>query len=145
MCRCCHGSCPTSVLSWLRLFRRLVPSTLPVSSPHKKLLRGSFSCAVLTSLICFCVLFPFPLYLPSKTNLPAFCTQDTPIKVCVPFSTIKSYLYLQYTCCHFKLLSFSHSDLVLCPLCCAQEALPVNISPYPYLFSANICFFHSSC
>lgn len=29
--------------------------------------------------------------------------------------------------------------LILCPLCCAWEAL--KISPYIYLFSANMCFY----
>jgi len=98
----------------------LVLSTLPVSSSHKKLLRGSFSCpVVLTFLICFCVLFVFPLYLPSKTNhLLAFYTQNATIKVYVLFLTIKSCLYLQHTCCQFKSPSFSHSYPLLCPLCC---------------------------
>lgn len=95
----------------------LVLVTLAVSSAHKNLLRGSFSSpVVLTFFICCCVLFLFPLYLPSKANLLAFYPPDTPVKVYVPFLTLESQLYLQCTCCQFKSPSFSHSDLGLCPL-----------------------------
>lgn len=69
----------------------LVLATLAVSSAHKNLLRGSFSSpVVLTFLICSCVLFLFPLYLPSKANLLAFYPPDTPIKVYVPSLTLES-------------------------------------------------------
>lgn len=53
--------------------------TLAVSSAHENLLRGSFSSpVVLTFLICCCVLFLFPLYLPSKASLLAFYPPVTP-------------------------------------------------------------------